>query len=133
MSDPLTPANGSVAPARPTGAAPPPADWDAVRAETIAHLRERIRVNTVNPPGNEIGVARYLERVLGGAGVETRLFEPAPGRAALVACIRGTGARRPLHVWTVDSEADIAFVLGLGVDAVISNHPTRVLRQLDRA
>jgi glycerophosphoryl diester phosphodiesterase len=35
-----------------------------------------------------------------------------------------------LHVWTVDSEADIAMVLGLGVDAVISNHPRRVLRQL---
>ena len=96
MPDPLTPTDGSVAPAYPAGAPPPPADWDAVRAETVAHLQELIRVNTVNPPGNEIGVARYLERVLGGAGVETRLFEPAPGRAAFVACIRGTGARRPL-------------------------------------
>lgn len=38
-----------------------------------------------------------------------------------------------VHVWTVDSEEDIAFVLGLGVDAVISNHPKRVLRQLHRA
>jgi glycerophosphoryl diester phosphodiesterase len=35
-----------------------------------------------------------------------------------------------VHVWTVDSEEDIAYVLGLGVDAVISNHPRRVLRQL---
>jgi glycerophosphoryl diester phosphodiesterase len=35
-----------------------------------------------------------------------------------------------VHVWTVDSEADIAMVLALGVDAVISNHPRRVLRQL---
>ena len=38
-----------------------------------------------------------------------------------------------LHVWTVDSPEDIAMVLSLGVDAVISNHPTRVLRQLSRA
>ncbi len=37
-----------------------------------------------------------------------------------------------LHVWTVDSPEDIAYVLGLGVDAVISNHPRRVLRQLSR-
>ncbi|MCW2543506.1 MAG: glycerophosphodiester phosphodiesterase [Frankiales bacterium] len=38
-----------------------------------------------------------------------------------------------VHVWTVDEVADIEMVLGLGVDAVISNHPRRVLRQLDRA
>ena len=38
-----------------------------------------------------------------------------------------------VHVWTVDEVADIELVLGLGVDAVISNHPRRVLRQLDRA
>jgi glycerophosphoryl diester phosphodiesterase len=38
-----------------------------------------------------------------------------------------------LHVWTVDDEIDIKQVLALGVDAVISNHPRRVLRQLERA
>ena len=37
-----------------------------------------------------------------------------------------------VHVWTVDEMADIELVLGLGVDAVISNHPRRVLRLLDR-
>ena len=38
-----------------------------------------------------------------------------------------------VHVWTVDSEEDISFVLGLGVDAVISNHPRRVLRLLEQS
>jgi glycerophosphoryl diester phosphodiesterase len=40
------------------------------------------------------------------------------------------GAR--VHVWTVDEPADIAFVLDLGVDAVITNRPTEALRQLGR-
>ena len=38
-----------------------------------------------------------------------------------------------LHVWTVDEPADIAYVLSLGVDAVISNAPKRVLDQLSRS
>lgn len=38
-----------------------------------------------------------------------------------------------VHVWTVDEPDDITEMLGLQVDAVISNYPRRVLRQLERA
>jgi glycerophosphoryl diester phosphodiesterase len=37
-----------------------------------------------------------------------------------------------VHVWTVDEREDIDYVLGLGVDAVITNRPRRTLRHLDR-
>ena len=47
--------------------------------------------------------------------------------------VRRVHARgRQVYVWTVDEPADIDYVLGLGVDAVISNHPSRVLRKLGR-
>jgi len=49
-------------------------DWNAVREETLAHLRRMIRVNTVNPPGNEMALARYLDSTLKTAGIETHLF-----------------------------------------------------------
>jgi glycerophosphoryl diester phosphodiesterase len=37
----------------------------------------------------------------------------------------------PVFVWTVDEPADVDYVLGLGVDTVITNRPARVLAQLE--
>ena len=71
-------------------------DWAAAQREAVEHLQRLIRINTVNPPGNEMAVARHLDATLRGAGIETHLFEPTPGRAALVARLRGTGAKPPV-------------------------------------
>jgi acetylornithine deacetylase/succinyl-diaminopimelate desuccinylase-like protein len=71
-------------------------DWNAARGETLQHLQRMIRMNTSNPPGNEMPVGKYLDSVLTAAGIETHLFEPAPGRAAFVARIKGTGAKQPV-------------------------------------
>jgi glycerophosphoryl diester phosphodiesterase len=38
----------------------------------------------------------------------------------------------PVHVWTVDDAADIALCRELGVEAIITNRPGRVLRALGR-
>ena len=95
-------------------------DWNAAQQETITHLQAMIRMNTSNPPGNEIGVARYIDSTLRADGIETQLFEPAPGRAALVARLKGNGSKRPVilmaHMdvvgvehdkWTVDPFAAV--------------------------
>ena len=68
-------------------------DWEAVRAETVSNLQRLIRIVTVNPPGNEVYLARELAAILAADGIDARLIEPSPGRAALVARLRGTGAR----------------------------------------
>jgi acetylornithine deacetylase/succinyl-diaminopimelate desuccinylase-like protein len=57
-----------------------------------------IRMNTVNPPGNELQVARYLDSTLKADGIETHLFEPTPGRGALVARIKGNGSKQPVLI-----------------------------------
>jgi acetylornithine deacetylase/succinyl-diaminopimelate desuccinylase-like protein len=85
-------------------------DWTAAQQETITHLQAMIRMNTSNPPGNEIAVARYLDSTLKAEGIETRLFEPAPGRAALVARLKGNGSKQPVilmaHMDVVGVEHD---------------------------
>src|SRR5438477_159796 len=73
-------------------------DWSAASRETLANLQSMIRMNTVNPPGNELQVARFLEGKLKDAGIETHLFEPAPGRGSLVARIRGNASKRPVLI-----------------------------------
>lgn len=75
--------------------APSPLD-DPMLAEVLQHLQALIQLDTSNPPGNEMLVARYLDEVLQSAGIETWLDEPAPGRASLIARIRGDGSSRPL-------------------------------------
>jgi glycerophosphoryl diester phosphodiesterase len=38
-----------------------------------------------------------------------------------------------VHVWTVDAADDVELCIELGVDAIITNRPGRVLRALGRA
>jgi acetylornithine deacetylase/succinyl-diaminopimelate desuccinylase-like protein len=85
-------------------------DWAAASRETLEHLQAMIRMNTVNPPGNELQVARYLESTMRAAGIETHLFEPAPGRGSLVAVLKGNGSKKPVlimgHMDVVGVERD---------------------------
>ncbi len=71
-------------------------DWRAVRDETVAHLRAVLRIDSTNPPGNEIAVARYLEGVCRDAGIESTILEPAPTRASFIARLRGRDEKPPM-------------------------------------
>lgn len=57
----------------------------------VERLRSYLRLDTTNPPGNEILGARFLKDLLAREGVEAELFEPEPGRANLCARLRGAG------------------------------------------
>ena len=85
-------------------------DWASASRETLEHLQAMIRMNTVNPPGNELQVAKYLDSALRAEGIETHLFEPAPGRGSLVAVLKGNGSKKPVlimgHMDVVGVERD---------------------------
>ena len=63
----------------------------SLRAEVTQLLQELIRLDTVNPPGNESQAAELLRDYLGDHGVESRLYARTPERANLVARLPGRG------------------------------------------
>ena len=63
----------------------------SLRDEAVGLLQELLRLNTVNPPGNETTAAELLRSYLEDSGVACELYAREPGRANLVARIPGRG------------------------------------------
>ena len=77
--------------------AEPALDWDALTEEATELLSAYIRVDTVNPPGNETRACEFLGAILDREGIPYRLFDPGDNRATLVATLPGDGTRgKPL-------------------------------------
>ncbi|MFL5845599.1 MAG: M20/M25/M40 family metallo-hydrolase [Solirubrobacteraceae bacterium] len=60
-------------------------------ADPVALLKDLIRFNTVNPPGNERAAQEHLAAPLQAAGFEVELLGRTHERPNLVARLRGTG------------------------------------------
>jgi acetylornithine deacetylase/succinyl-diaminopimelate desuccinylase-like protein len=63
----------------------------ALRDEVTDLLQRLIRIDTVNPPGNETSAAELLREYLESNGVACELYARVPERANLVARIAGAG------------------------------------------
>jgi len=57
----------------------------------VETLRSYLRLDTSNPPGNELRGALLLKGLIEREGIAVELFEPEPGRANLYARLRGRG------------------------------------------
>jgi len=74
-------------------------DWNAVARESQSVLSDYLRVNTTNPPGNEIVGARFLKAILDREGIEARILdttEMGPNRANFYARLRGNGSKKAI-------------------------------------
>jgi acetylornithine deacetylase/succinyl-diaminopimelate desuccinylase-like protein len=61
----------------------------SLQDEAVELLRRLLRLNTVNPPGNETAAAELLRDYLEGSGVEVALRGRVPERQSLVARLKG--------------------------------------------
>lgn len=85
-------------------------DWISLHEEAISYLKQYIRIETVNPPGNEIEGAKFLKSIFDRESIPSEIFEPSPGRGNLVAVLKGNGEKRPIillnHIDVVPVERD---------------------------
>ena len=77
----------------------------------VQWMREYLRIDTTNPPGNEMRAVAWFKKILDAEGIESQVFEYAPGRANLLARLPHTTAhpKRPIillnHMDVVTSDA----------------------------
>ena len=125
----------------------PAQDWTKIHPETLEHFTNLLKIDTSNPPGNETKAVEYLKKVLDREGIPNEVIALEPGRANLVARLKGNGSKRPIIVmghtdvvgvqrekWSVDPFAAIrkdGFIYGRGTtddkDNVVSSLMTILL------
>ncbi len=76
----------------------PSIDWTKQKAESLAHYRALIQIDTSNPPGNETKAVDYLKKVLEAEGIATQTYALDPARANLVARLKGNSSKKPLLI-----------------------------------
>lgn len=64
--------------------------------DSLELTRILLRMDTVNPPGNEDQCTQYLAGLLSAAGYECQLVEFAPRRSTLVARLGGSSHKAPI-------------------------------------
>ena len=101
------------APLSSLGAQQQPVDWAKLRDESVQILADYLKINTTNPPGNEIQAALFLKRILDREGIEAQILDTAElkptGRANLYARLKGNGSKKAIalvhHMDVVPADA----------------------------
>jgi acetylornithine deacetylase/succinyl-diaminopimelate desuccinylase-like protein len=71
-------------------------DWGTAGDELVMHLRNILRLDTRNPPGNETRAAEYLRDVLQQEGISSQIVGPSADRGSIIARLKGNGSAPPI-------------------------------------
>ncbi|MBA3405780.1 MAG: M20/M25/M40 family metallo-hydrolase, partial [Gemmatimonadaceae bacterium] len=74
-------------------------DWNRIATESQQILSDYLRINTTNPPGNEIVAARFLKQILEREGIPVQLHDSAElgsGHVNLYARLKGNGSKKAI-------------------------------------
>jgi acetylornithine deacetylase/succinyl-diaminopimelate desuccinylase-like protein len=71
-------------------------NWQEVGEETIATVRDLLRLDTRNPPGNEVRAANHLQTLFEAEGILGDIVGPNQDRGTFIARLKGDGSAPPL-------------------------------------
>lgn len=84
-------------------------DWPHYQEMAVDLMQKYLRINTSNPPGNEIETAKWLKSIFDQNGIQNEIFEYKPARANIIARLKGNGSKRPIillsHMDVVTADA----------------------------
>jgi acetylornithine deacetylase/succinyl-diaminopimelate desuccinylase-like protein len=81
----LAPGKAQSAPTSPQAASAAHPSLSQIQIDALGWLQGLLRIDTTNPPGNELVAAKYLAAILQKEGIPSEIFESTPGRGFLVA------------------------------------------------
>jgi acetylornithine deacetylase/succinyl-diaminopimelate desuccinylase-like protein len=87
-----------------------PTDLQQLEGEATNWLQDFLRINTTNPPGNEIAGAKYLAKILDREGIHSEIFESTPGRGFLVARLSASAVPDPSRALLLMGHIDVVGV-----------------------
>lgn len=86
------------------------ADLSQLSSDGLGWLQQLIRINTSNPPGNEIAAAKYIAGILEKEGIHSEIFESTPGRGFLVARLQASAMPNPSKALLLMGHLDVVGV-----------------------
>jgi len=87
-------------------------DLNKLADEAQVWLSDLVRINTVNPPGNESATAKYISAIFQKEGISNEVIEMAPGRSVVIARMQAGPLPDPSNALLLLAHQDT-----VGVDA----------------
>jgi acetylornithine deacetylase/succinyl-diaminopimelate desuccinylase-like protein len=85
-------------------------DLSKLESEALGWLEGLIRINTTNPPGNELLAAKYIADILQRDGINPQIVETSPGRGFLVARLSASAVPDPSRALLLMGHLDVVGV-----------------------
>src|SRR6202050_2521924 len=85
-------------------------DFNQLSQEAMGWLQDLVRIDTTNPPGNELVAAKYVAAILTKEGIPSEIFESTPGRGFIVARLSASAVPDPSRALLLMAHLDVVGV-----------------------